>query len=91
MYILYLHTYFIIYILYLKIFFFLDILEKLKPNCVSPVVAWLCHENCPESGGVFEAAGGWIGKCKLIASFISSYIIFMLLKHLLIDIVSNSN
>ena len=32
---------------------------------MSPVVAWLCHEECPESGGVFEAAGGWVGKCKL--------------------------
>lgn len=39
-----------------------DILEQLKPNCVSPVVAWLCHEDCPETGGVFEAAGGWVGK-----------------------------
>ncbi|CAL1276878.1 unnamed protein product [Larinioides sclopetarius] len=39
-----------------------DIFDQLKPSCVSPVVAWLCHESCEDSGGVYEAAGGWIGK-----------------------------
>ncbi|XP_035205471.1 peroxisomal multifunctional enzyme type 2-like, partial [Stegodyphus dumicola] len=39
-----------------------DIFDQLKPSLVSPVVAWLCHESCPENGGVFEAAGGWVGK-----------------------------
>lgn len=42
-----------------------DILEKLKPACVAPVVVFLCHESCPENGGIFEAAGGWVGKYRL--------------------------
>ncbi|GFR18537.1 hypothetical protein TNCT_362401 [Trichonephila clavata] len=39
-----------------------DIFDLLKPSLVSPVVAWLCHESCEDTGGVFEAAGGWVGK-----------------------------
>ncbi|GFY59938.1 hypothetical protein TNIN_378221 [Trichonephila inaurata madagascariensis] len=39
-----------------------DIFDLLKPSLVSPVVAWLCHESCEDTGGIFEAAGGWIGK-----------------------------
>ncbi|GIY49388.1 hypothetical protein CDAR_600721 [Caerostris darwini] len=39
-----------------------DIFDQLKPSLVSPVVAWLCHESCEDTGGVFEAAGGWVGK-----------------------------
>ncbi|GBM57737.1 Peroxisomal multifunctional enzyme type 2, partial [Araneus ventricosus] len=39
-----------------------DIFDQLKPSCVSPVVAWLCHESCEDNGGVYEAAGGWVGK-----------------------------
>lgn len=36
---------------------------------MSPVVAWLCHEQCSDSGCVFEAAGGWVGKCKFSIVF----------------------
>ncbi|KAH7963409.1 hypothetical protein HPB52_020995 [Rhipicephalus sanguineus] len=39
-----------------------EVFEKLKPSFVSPVVVWLCHDTCPETGGVFEAAGGYVGK-----------------------------
>ncbi|XP_076322897.1 peroxisomal Multifunctional enzyme type 2 [Tachypleus tridentatus] len=39
-----------------------EFFDKLKPEYVSPLVVWLCHESCPETGGVFEAAGSWIGK-----------------------------
>ncbi|KAL3199158.1 hypothetical protein MRX96_014122 [Rhipicephalus microplus] len=39
-----------------------EVFEKLKPSYVSPVVVWLCHDSCPETGGVFEAAGGYVGK-----------------------------
>lgn len=41
-----------------------DLFEQLKPKYVSPVVAYLCHESCEENGGVFEAAGGWVGKYR---------------------------
>jgi NAD(P)-dependent dehydrogenase (short-subunit alcohol dehydrogenase family) len=36
--------------------------EKLKPELVSPVVAWLAHEDCPTSGEVFSVAGGYVAK-----------------------------
>ena len=30
-------------------------MEKIvKPEYVAPIVAYLCHEDCEESGGVFE-------------------------------------
>uniref|UniRef100_A0A915HVM3 Peroxisomal multifunctional enzyme type 2 n=1 Tax=Romanomermis culicivorax TaxID=13658 RepID=A0A915HVM3_ROMCU len=41
-----------------------EIFEKFDPRFVAPIVAYLCHESCPENGGVFEAAGGWFGKRK---------------------------
>jgi NAD(P)-dependent dehydrogenase (short-subunit alcohol dehydrogenase family) len=36
--------------------------DKLDPNLVSPVVAFLAHEDCPVSGQVFSAAGGRVAQ-----------------------------
>ena len=36
--------------------------EKLDPALVSPVVAWLVHEDCPVSGEIFTAAGGRVAR-----------------------------
>ena len=41
-----------------------DIMNILKPEYIAPVVAWLCHEDCPENGSVIESAGGWAGKYR---------------------------
>ncbi|CAG0897269.1 unnamed protein product [Darwinula stevensoni] len=41
-----------------------ELYDRLKPSCVAPVVLWLCHEDCPDSGGVFEAAGGLVAKYR---------------------------
>jgi len=41
-----------------------DILAKLKPEYVTGLVAYLCHESCKETGSVFEVGGGWIGKIR---------------------------
>ncbi len=41
-----------------------DILAMLKPEAVSPLVAWLCHEDCRESKGLFEVGAGYIGKVR---------------------------
>jgi 3-hydroxyacyl-CoA dehydrogenase/3a,7a,12a-trihydroxy-5b-cholest-24-enoyl-CoA hydratase len=41
-----------------------DLLDALKPEYVSPLVAWLCHEDCKENGGVFEVGGGYFGKLR---------------------------
>lgn len=36
--------------------------DRLDPALVSPVVAWLCHEECPVSGEVFEVGGGRVSR-----------------------------
>jgi NAD(P)-dependent dehydrogenase (short-subunit alcohol dehydrogenase family) len=36
--------------------------EKLDPRLVSPIVAWLVHEDCPVSGEIYSAAGGRIAR-----------------------------
>ena len=36
--------------------------EKLDPKLVSPIVAWLAHEDCPVTGEVYSAAGGRIAR-----------------------------
>lgn len=41
-----------------------EALEVLVPDCVAPVVAWLCHERCAATGGVFEAGGGWAAQVR---------------------------
>ncbi|XP_042344065.1 peroxisomal multifunctional enzyme type 2 [Plectropomus leopardus] len=41
-----------------------DLVASLKPEHVAPLVLWLCHEQCQESGGLFELGAGWIGKLR---------------------------
>jgi NAD(P)-dependent dehydrogenase (short-subunit alcohol dehydrogenase family) len=36
--------------------------EKIEPALVSPLVAWLAHEDCPVTGEVYSAAGGRIAR-----------------------------
>ncbi|MEI7465408.1 MAG: SDR family oxidoreductase [Burkholderiales bacterium] len=41
--------------------------EQLAPmsaELVSPLVAWLCHDSCTETGGLFEVGGGFIAKLR---------------------------
>jgi NAD(P)-dependent dehydrogenase (short-subunit alcohol dehydrogenase family) len=40
--------------------------EKLAPQYVSPMVAYLCSEECEETGGVFTAAGGYYGRAAMV-------------------------
>lgn len=42
-----------------------QLLTKFHPSFVAPVVAYLCHESCRETGGTFEASGGWVARYKL--------------------------
>jgi len=39
-----------------------DMLESLGPEHIAPVVAWMCHEQCTDTGMVIEAMGGWAGR-----------------------------
>ncbi|XP_059360366.1 peroxisomal multifunctional enzyme type 2 isoform X1 [Carassius carassius] len=41
-----------------------DLLQSLRAEYVAPLVLWLCHEACPENGGLFEVGAGWIGKLR---------------------------
>lgn len=41
-----------------------DLVASLKPEYIAPLVLWLCHEQCEESGALFEAGAGWIGKLR---------------------------
>lgn len=36
--------------------------EKLDPSAVSPIVAWLCHEDCPVTGEIYSASGGRVAR-----------------------------
>ncbi|XP_077988415.1 peroxisomal multifunctional enzyme type 2-like [Glandiceps talaboti] len=38
--------------------------DRLKADYVAPVVIYLCHESCQETGGVFESCAGWVSKIK---------------------------
>lgn len=40
----------------------LDLFNELKPDLIAPVVIWLCHESCEESGSIIESAAGWATK-----------------------------
>ncbi len=41
-----------------------ELLANLKPEMVSPLVAWLCHEDCQETKSVFEVGAGYISKLR---------------------------
>ncbi|MBW2456880.1 MAG: SDR family NAD(P)-dependent oxidoreductase, partial [Deltaproteobacteria bacterium] len=41
-----------------------ELIAALKPEYVSPLIAWLCHEECEETGGLFEVGGGYFGKLR---------------------------
>ncbi len=41
-----------------------ELLDALKPEYVSPLVAWLCHESCEENGSLFEVGGGFMAKLR---------------------------
>ena len=38
-----------------------EMFAKLSPEHIAPVVAWMCHEECSDSGKVVEALAGWAG------------------------------
>jgi len=42
------------------------ILEKMTPELVSPMVVYLCWEECQESGSVFTAGGGYFGRAAMV-------------------------
>ncbi len=41
-----------------------ELTDALKPEYVSPLVAYLAHESCTETGGLFEVGGGFVSKLR---------------------------
>ena len=42
------------------------VLAKLTPELVSPIAAYLCSEECTESGGVWTAGGGYFSRAAIV-------------------------
>ncbi len=43
-----------------------DIVEKLKPEYVAPLVAWMCSDQCDVSGEIFSAGGGYFSRIAIM-------------------------
>ncbi|HRI67476.1 MAG TPA: SDR family NAD(P)-dependent oxidoreductase [Polyangium sp.] len=41
-----------------------ELMEALKPEAVSPLVAYLCHESNNDTGGLYEVGGGFFAKLR---------------------------
>jgi len=41
-----------------------DLIAALRPEYVSPLVGWLSHVDCKETGGLFEVGAGFVGKLR---------------------------
>jgi NAD(P)-dependent dehydrogenase (short-subunit alcohol dehydrogenase family) len=43
-----------------------DMVEKLKPDYVSPIVVYMCSEECTDSGVVFVAGAGYFSRAVMV-------------------------
>jgi NAD(P)-dependent dehydrogenase (short-subunit alcohol dehydrogenase family) len=43
-----------------------EVIGKVKPDYVAPIVAWLCSEKCEESGKMFSAGGGYFSRAAIV-------------------------
>lgn len=41
------------------------VFEKLQPELVSPMVTYLCSEECTESGGIYSVGGGYFSRAAM--------------------------
>jgi len=41
-----------------------ELLEAFKPDYVAPLVGFLGHEACPDSGSIFEVGSCWVGEIR---------------------------
>ncbi|KAL1915785.1 uncharacterized protein VTP21DRAFT_6544 [Calcarisporiella thermophila] len=41
-----------------------EVMENLKPEFVAPLVLYLCHDSCEETGGLFEVGAGYVSKLR---------------------------
>lgn len=52
-----------------------DEMQALKPEYVAPLVVYLGHESCQETGKIYEAGAGWYGQSKHGFSFTYFFIL----------------
>lgn len=43
-----------------------DLIDKLKPEFVTPMVVYLCSEQCPVTGGVYNAGAGYFSRVEVV-------------------------
>jgi len=43
-----------------------DVIGKIKPEFVAPIVAWLCSEECQETAKMFSAGGGYFSRAAVV-------------------------
>ena len=43
-----------------------DVIGKVKPDYVAPIVAWLCSEQCDQSGIMISAGGGYFSRAAIV-------------------------
>ena len=41
-----------------------DLAKASSPEYIAPLVVYLCHESCEETGSLFEVGCGWVGKVR---------------------------
>jgi hypothetical protein len=41
-----------------------EIVDKIKPEFVAPLLLLLVHEKCPDTGGIFEVGAGYVAKLR---------------------------
>ncbi|RKP37972.1 hypothetical protein BJ085DRAFT_24282 [Dimargaris cristalligena] len=41
-----------------------EVAPLLSPKCITPLVAYLCHDSCAETGGAYELGGGCVTKVR---------------------------
>jgi 3-hydroxyacyl-CoA dehydrogenase/3a,7a,12a-trihydroxy-5b-cholest-24-enoyl-CoA hydratase len=41
-----------------------ELVAAIKPEYVAPLVAYLCHESCAETGALFEVGAGWVARLR---------------------------
>jgi len=44
-----------------------DLLERLKPEFVAPLVLYLCSEQCPVTGRIYNAGAGYYGRAAVVS------------------------
>ena len=55
-------------IVYIRLFVCLELENILTCADIAPVVTYLCHDSCKDSGSIIETLGGFVAKSKLYFS-----------------------